>query len=350
MTSGRENNSPQVLWLKDDLANNLQPWTIVYFHHSLYTKGSHDSDTETDLVILRQLLNPILEDYGVDLVLMGHSHVYERSYLLDGHYGLSSTFTPSMKIDAGDGRTDGTGAYRKNTEDRGVVYSIVGSSGQATGQNSPLNHPAHIVSINVLGSLLVDVNSNRLDAIFLTSTGATNDHYTLIKRGPAPNTPLNLAAQFVATNQIRVTWVDLATNELGYIIERSLDCVNFTRIATNAPNTTQFLDTGLLANTAYCYRVRSFNAENESVASNVAAGSTSVPRPVLGAAMNSVNGTRTLTISGMTGTVYTIERTTNVSDAASWQTLQSITLSNFSQLLDVSAGTNARSIFYRAKQ
>src|SRR5205085_721042 len=107
------------------------------------------------------------------------------------------------------------------------------SSGQALG--GPLNHPAHVVSLNLLGSLLVDVTSNRLDAMFLTSAGTTNDHYTLIKRGPAPNVPLNIAAQFVATNQIRVTWVDMATDELGYVIERSADCVNYTRIATNAP-------------------------------------------------------------------------------------------------------------------
>ncbi len=348
MTSGRETNSPMVLWLQDDLESTTQQWTIVYFHHSLYTKGTHDSDSESDLVQMRQNFNPILEAHGVDLVLMGHSHVYERSYLLDGHYGLSSTLTPSMKIDAGNGREDGTGAYRKNAESRGVVYTINGSSGQALG--GPLNHPAHYISLNLLGSSIIDVNSNRLDAIFLTSTGTTNDHYTLRKRGAAPEMPLNVAATYVSTNQIRVTWADLATNELGYIIERALDCVNFSRIATNSPNTTQFLDTGLLANTTYCYRVRSFNAENESLASNVASGSTSVPRPSLAARVSATTGARSLTISGMTGMVYMIEKTTNLSDTASWQAWQSLTLSNFSQVLDVSSGTNTPKIFYRTKQ
>ena len=37
---------------------------------------------------------PLLEAHGVDLVLSGHSHAYERSVLLDGHYGDSSTFSP----------------------------------------------------------------------------------------------------------------------------------------------------------------------------------------------------------------------------------------------------------------
>jgi hypothetical protein len=227
-----------------------------------------------------------------------------------------------------------------------VVYSIVGSSGQALG--GPLNHPAHVISLNLLGSLLVDVQSNRLDATFLTSTGTTNDHYTLLKRGPAPSAPLNLAAQFVATNQIQLSWVDVATDELGYIIERSSDCVNFYRIATNAPNTTQYLDFGLPANTGYCYRLRAFNSANESLASNVAGGSTAVPRAILSARINALTGARTLGLSGRTGTVYMIERKTNLADALPWQPWLPVTLSNTSQTIDL--GTNGPSLFYRAKE
>ncbi|HWN97073.1 MAG TPA: hypothetical protein VNT99_18730, partial [Methylomirabilota bacterium] len=151
-----------------------------FFHHPPYTKGSHDSDSEGDLVQIRQNLVPILEHYGVDLVLGGHSHCYERSYLLDGQYGLSSTLTPSHKIDPGNGREDGTGAYMKNPAQKGVIYTVAGSSGQATG--GQLNHPAHFISLNQLGTMVIDVSSNRLDALFLTSGGLTNDHFTLIKR------------------------------------------------------------------------------------------------------------------------------------------------------------------------
>ncbi len=270
MTSGRETNSAQLLWLRDDLANNTQPWVIVYFHHSLYTKGTHNSDTEADLIALRQNFNPILEAYGVDLVLMGHSHVYERSYLLDGHYGLSTTLTESMKLDPGNGREEGGGAYRKNEENRGVVYSIVGSSGQALG--GPLNHPAHVVSLNLLGSLLVDVDSNRLDAMFLTSTGTTNDHYTLMKRsGTLPLDPIDVIAHAIGTNQIQLTWTDAATNEFGYYIDRSLDGTNFTRIATNSFDTTSFLDSSLIAGLTYHYRVIAYNGAGESDGSSSSA-------------------------------------------------------------------------------
>ena len=102
---------------------------------------------------------------------MGHSHVYERSYLLDGHYGLSSTLTESMKIDGRSGREEETGAYQKNEEGRGVVYTIAGSAGQALG--GPLNLPAHFISLNELGTVVVDVQGNRLEAKFLNSDGAS---------------------------------------------------------------------------------------------------------------------------------------------------------------------------------
>ncbi len=80
-------------WLERDLASTNQPWTIAYWHHPPYSKGSHDSDTEIELVQMRENVLPVLEAAGVDLVLSGHSHSYERSFLIDGHYGPSSTFS-----------------------------------------------------------------------------------------------------------------------------------------------------------------------------------------------------------------------------------------------------------------
>ncbi|MCB0384186.1 MAG: metallophosphoesterase family protein, partial [Bdellovibrionales bacterium] len=84
--SSRSPTGAMAKWLKDDLANNSALWTIAYWHHPPYSKGSHDSDTEGALVEMREHFLPILEDNGVDLVMAGHSHSYERSVLLDGHY------------------------------------------------------------------------------------------------------------------------------------------------------------------------------------------------------------------------------------------------------------------------
>ena len=68
---------------------------------------------ESWLIWMRENALPLLEDYGVDLVLSAHSHSYERSYLIDGHYGFSPTFGPEHLVDGGDGRETGDGAYRK---------------------------------------------------------------------------------------------------------------------------------------------------------------------------------------------------------------------------------------------
>jgi hypothetical protein len=263
MTSARSGSSPMAQWLRSDLASSTQTWTVVYFHHPPYTKGSHNSDAETDLVEMRQNIVPILEAAGVDLVLSGHSHCYERSFLLNGHYGSSATLLPTMKINAGDGKESGAGVYQKNTAGEGVVYSVAGSSGQISG--GPLDHPAHFISLNELGSLIVDVNSNRLDVMFLNSSGVQRDQFTLLKRVPVmPNAPSNVVARAHGTNEIEISWADAADDEWGFYLERSLDGIFFVRFATNNFNATNFLDGNLSAETIYYYRVIAFNGAGES--------------------------------------------------------------------------------------
>src|SRR5437867_5587575 len=183
----RSPSGAMLTWLKADLAANTQQWLIAYWHHPPYSKGSHDSDSESELEQMRQYANPILESHGVDLVLSGHSHSYERSYLLNGHYGSSSTLTSAMILDKGDGRVDGTGAYEKPvalTPNKGAVYTVAGSSGQTSGGS--LDHPAMYLSLNVLGSLVLDVNGPQLDAKFLNSSGSGQDHFTIKKDLGAP--------------------------------------------------------------------------------------------------------------------------------------------------------------------
>ena len=187
----RSPGGPMMTWLQNDLASTTQPWVIAFFHHPPYSKGSHDSDTDIELREMRQNALPILESAGVDLVLSGHSHSYERSFLIDGHYGSSNTFTASMKKNGGSGRTDGTGAYRKPTygvaAHEGAVYAVAGSSGQTSG--GLLDHPAMFVSLNSLGSLVLDVNGNRLDATFIDQAGVRRDYFTIVKGSTMSSTP-----------------------------------------------------------------------------------------------------------------------------------------------------------------
>lgn len=182
-------------WLAADLANTTQEWIVAFFHHPPYTKGSHDSDNLSDsggaLVKMRTDVIPILESAGVDLVLCGHSHSYERSYLLQGHYGYSTSFNATNKVNGGSGRETTSGAYRKTidgpTPNRGTIYAVAGSSGMISG--GALNHPAFFVSTNRLGSMVLDFNGPRLDAKFVRETGEITDYFTMVKTNRAPNTP-----------------------------------------------------------------------------------------------------------------------------------------------------------------
>jgi hypothetical protein len=190
MSSSRQPGSAMLTWLDNDLAASTQDWLIAFWHHPPYSKGSHNSDTEAGLVEMRSNVLPVLEAHGVDLVLTGHSHSYERSYLLDGHYGVSTTLAPSMIKDGGSGRESETGAYTKPvlgpSPNLGAVYAVAGSSGQTSG--GTLNHPAMFISLNNLGSMVLDIDGGRLDAKFLRETGAIADSFTMIKGG-APNVP-----------------------------------------------------------------------------------------------------------------------------------------------------------------
>ena len=209
MTASRAVNGAMATWLQADLAGTTATWIVCYFHHPPYTKGSHNSDSVADsagaMTEMRQNLLPILEAGGVDLVLSGHSHCYERSYLLDGHYGTSGTLTPAMKKNAGDGRPAGNGAYIKPLtgprDHFGAVYSVAGSAGQISGGS--LNHPAHFISLNNLGSLVLDVNGTTLTGTFVREAGAipaTQDTFAIIKQGAADSDGDGVADAFEIAN------------------------------------------------------------------------------------------------------------------------------------------------------
>jgi hypothetical protein len=278
MTSDRSPTGPMLTWLRNDLASTNSKWIVAFWHHPPYTKGSHNSDTETQLVEMRQNALPILEEGGVDLVLTGHSHSYERSFLIDGHYGSSTTFTASMKKDGGSGREDGTGAYVKPTDgngaNEGAVYAVAGSSGQISG--GTLNHPAMFVSLNNLGSMVLDFDGPRLDVKFIRENGTVADYFTIRKGATvaAPSAPASLTATAVSTSRIDLAWSDTSSNEDGFRVERSTDGTTFSVVATLGAGVTSYQSTGLASATTYSYRVRAFNAAGESIASNVATATT----------------------------------------------------------------------------
>jgi Calcineurin-like phosphoesterase/Purple acid Phosphatase, N-terminal domain len=182
----RTPTGPMLTWLVNDLAFSNSDWTIAFWHHAPYSKGSRDSDIDPKAIDMREMTLPILEAAGVDLVLGGHSHTYERSMLIDGHYGYSGSFVASMEVDAGDGDPDSDGAYQKPTlgsaPHEGTVYVMMGSSGGANGPNPSLNpHPVMAKSIHVAGSMRIEVDGSRLDARFIDVSGTVRDRFTILK-------------------------------------------------------------------------------------------------------------------------------------------------------------------------
>ncbi len=186
----RDSTGAMANWLQADLAATTQTWIIAYWHHPPYTKGTHDSDNplfyDFEMVEMREQILPLLENGGVDLVLCGHSHVYERSPLIDGHYGNSGSFNTSHIIDPGSGDYSVGCPYQKETQPttshQGTVYAVVGCSGKTGSTQSSWPHPAMLVSTNnEIGTMILDVNHNRLDAKFLTTNGIVYDQFTIVK-------------------------------------------------------------------------------------------------------------------------------------------------------------------------
>ncbi|MEN9636123.1 MAG: hypothetical protein RL077_4527 [Verrucomicrobiota bacterium] len=187
--SERSANSPMMQWLKSDLIATQRDWIIAFFHHPTYTKGTHDSDKDSDstgrMNDMRALFLPVLEQGGVDLILTGHSHVYERSWLLDGHYGKSETFNAANHVKQKvSGRADGDGVYRKpraRSPHFGEINVVTGSAGHASSKPVPLNHPAFFLSLNEAGSSIVDVNGLKMEFTFLNEQGVKRDWFTIVK-------------------------------------------------------------------------------------------------------------------------------------------------------------------------
>ncbi len=76
----------------------------------------------------------------------------------------------------------------------------------------------------------------------------------------APTAPTGLTATTVATNQINLAWLDQATDETGYVVDRSTDSNAWVQVVVTSANVTNTSDTGLTTNTLYYYRVAATNA------------------------------------------------------------------------------------------
>jgi hypothetical protein len=85
---------------------------------------------------------------------------------------------------------------------------------------------------------------------------------------PPPPAPTSLTLSQITLTGINLAWVDNASNETGYRVERSLDAgTTWTEIAQLAGNSTSYSNTGLTCQTTYRYRVRAYRATDNSFSS-----------------------------------------------------------------------------------
>jgi acid phosphatase type 7 len=193
---GEDNNTrlsdtlgPQAQWVKKDLENAAgSKWIIACWHHPPFTMGSHNSDTEQELIDIREHFIPILERYGVDLVLCGHSHDYERSRLMNGYYGAEKDFDSARYVLSGSsGKNDGSANsapyLKKGIHAKGTIYVVTGSAGKLGGMQTSFPHAAMYYSDATHGGLsLLEITGDRLDFKWICADGIIRDRFTIVKK------------------------------------------------------------------------------------------------------------------------------------------------------------------------
>ncbi len=220
--------SPMIEWLKADLAATTKKWKIAYWHQCPYS--GQDNFTEASsfqffCIASRLHFNPVLEKYGVDLVLTGHDHNYQRSYLINGHYYYKDSFTPDMMIDGSSGNDSIGEAYVKYTDGPdaglGTVYVVQGGCSNVNSY-SPIEHPAIYYGRacdTCLGSFILDVDGDRLDGRYLAAHGEIMDRFTILKQSA---TGINPGAVTFSNAGISPNPVD-GTAIVTYTIKKNTD-------------------------------------------------------------------------------------------------------------------------------
>ncbi len=148
-------------------------WKVVTFHHSVYSVASHAVDG--DILQRREALVPVFEDLDIDVVLMGHDHVYVRTYMMDG-------LTP---ITESDKYTDanGDGIPESVTNPDGILYVTANSASGSkfyTIQNTKYEYSAVQNQERVPNVSRVDVSEDAFTiTTYRTSDMSVVDTFTI---------------------------------------------------------------------------------------------------------------------------------------------------------------------------
>lgn len=235
----------QVQWIKADLAaHKNKGWVVAYWHHPPFSLGSRNGETETDMIKIRENFIRILERNGVDLILCGHSHVYERTRLMQGFYDYSGAFNGALhNVSQSSGKYDGTDnscTYIKNSAtNKGTVYVVAGSSGQLGNPSAGFPHKAMYYSnAEQGGSLMLEVEGKRLDVKWIGRDGVIRDKFTIVKdvnqnknlnieQGKSVNLEASFNGQYVWNTGATSKSVTVSpTADTDYNVKDAQNCLN----------------------------------------------------------------------------------------------------------------------------
>jgi hypothetical protein len=169
--------SSQNVFVKNDLAaaaaNPNIDWIIVYFHKPMYSSPSSCSSCSGESS-LRDIYHPIFDQYGVDLVLEGHTHDYQRSFPIK--FNSNSKSNPTI-----------TDTNRNNYIDpAGEIHAIVGTGGVNFHSLSSQKSFIAFQQSNRFGYLNIDIQNNGTNLIgkFISNEGgAILDQFSISKSG-----------------------------------------------------------------------------------------------------------------------------------------------------------------------
>jgi aldose sugar dehydrogenase len=167
-----EAGSKQYDFVKNDLQKSSSDpdinWIVVFYHRLAYTSPSLISSIPG----LRDTYHPLFQKYGVDLVIQGHSHNYQRTYPIK--FNHEDSLKPFV--------TDKNATYYYNP--KGQIYTIVGSAGSEDVHNfTGTAAPYTAVQFNAYGFLDINVTHNGtvLEGNFYENNSTVKDHFTIEK-------------------------------------------------------------------------------------------------------------------------------------------------------------------------
>lgn len=168
-------------------------WKVVVFHHSVYSVASHS--VESSILKRREELTPVFDDLGIDVVLMGHDHVYVRSNMMKG-----------MKV------SQETKDLTSVTDPEGILYLTANSASGSKYYDIKTNISTDFVAKmdqskqRSISNIEVSENSFKVTTYLYNSNDnqwSTLDEFTINKSVETNNQEITLVPEETA-NDIRV--------------------------------------------------------------------------------------------------------------------------------------------------